>query len=91
MGAAMIAIAARVHHEASIPRPSKLIRLGLLTALVWLCGFCSEGVLGPLPLGILMIATYITGLSVLRLADWQGLFQRFASNGVIRVRPSESN
>jgi O-antigen/teichoic acid export membrane protein len=96
MGAAMIAIAARVHHEASIPEARKLIRLGILTAAMWLCGFCCEGVLGPLPSAfllsaLLMIATYIIGLSVLGLADWQGLLQRYASRGVFRVRPSESN
>jgi len=91
MGAAMIAIATRVHHEASLPQPAKLIKLGSLAAVVWLCGFCSEGGLGALPSALLMIATYIIGLSVLGLADWQGLLQRFASSGVFRVRPSESN
>jgi PST family polysaccharide transporter len=91
MGAAMMAIAARVHREASIPHARKLIKLAALLAVMWLCGFASEAVMGPLVSAILMIATYIIGLSVLNLADWQECWQQLAGTGVFRVRPSESD
>jgi O-antigen/teichoic acid export membrane protein len=90
MTAAMVLISVRVHRESAMPQPSKLIRLGILAALTWLCGYMTDGA-GPVVSALLMIATYLIGLNVLDVANWQKLLQRFASSGVFRVRPTESN
>jgi O-antigen/teichoic acid export membrane protein len=90
MTTAMVLISARVHRESALPQPSKLIKLGILAALTWLCGYMTDNA-GPVASAFLMIATYVIGLSVLDVADWRQLVQRFASSGILNVRPTESD
>ena len=90
MTAAMVLISACVHHESALPEPPKLIRLGALAAVTWLCGSLTASA-GPVLSALSMIGTYLIGLSVLDVADWHQLARRFARSGVLRVRPAQSN
>jgi O-antigen/teichoic acid export membrane protein len=90
MTAAMVLISARVHRESAMPEPSCLIRLALLAAATWSCGYVFNRAAAPVS-AALMIVTYLIGLGVLDLADWPKLLRQFVSIGVFRVRAPESN
>jgi O-antigen/teichoic acid export membrane protein len=89
MTAAMITVSVRVHHEAAIPPPAKLIRLGAVLIATWLCGFVFDSAIGPLVSSMFMTATYIIGLAVSGLIDWPAVVQGFLTCGVLRLRATE--
>jgi len=91
MTAALIAISARVHHEAAIPATAKLVRLASLLIVMWLCGAVSYHSLGPLCTTVVMIAVYLIGLDAVGVADWQKVVRQFLIGGALRARPGQFN
>lgn len=86
MTGAMIVISARVHRQAAIPPSSKLIRLGIVLIVMWWCGSFLLSAVGPLACALLMATTYIIGLHLLNVLDWQSFSQQFLTQAPYHVR-----